>query len=161
MKHLPKHLRPRWRYVAIGLESWPETVIDRRMFQRELWFAAQNLLGDTGSAAIDARLLQFWFETGEGEAIVRTRRGQVSNLRAVMATIATINEQPLGVFVRGTSGTVRACEEKYIRGPRKHSEERYVAFAKAERTAVVRGDRFDVHLPDGFVGATALDISEI
>ena len=50
VKHLPKYLRPRWRYLAVELESWPDADVDRRSFQRELWFAAQNLLGDAGSA---------------------------------------------------------------------------------------------------------------
>ncbi|MFC6754912.1 ribonuclease P, partial [Halorubrum tibetense] len=36
MKHLPKHLRPRWRYLALGIEAWPDADVDRRAFQRAL-----------------------------------------------------------------------------------------------------------------------------
>ena len=49
MKHLPKHLQPRWRYLAVGIETLPEATIARGPFQRELWYAAQNLVGDVGS----------------------------------------------------------------------------------------------------------------
>jgi ribonuclease P/MRP protein subunit POP5 len=45
MKHLPKHLRPRWRYLGITVESWPDAEIDRESFQRNLWYSAGNLLG--------------------------------------------------------------------------------------------------------------------
>ena len=160
MKHLPKHLRPRWRYLAVGLESWPDADIDSRAFQRELWFAAQNLIGDAGSAALDGSVLHFRFEDGDGEAVIRARRGEVDALRAVLATLSTVDGHPLGVVVRGVSGTVRACEEKYIRGPQEGTEERTVAFAGADRPAVVRNDRVTVELSGGPVGATALDIRD-
>ena len=160
MKHLPKHLRPRWRYLAVGLESWPDADVDRRSFQRELWFAAQNLLGDAGSADLDGSVLSFRFESGVGEAVVRARRGEVERLRAVLATVDAVDGRPLGVAVRGVSGTVRACEEKYIGGPSEESAETTVAFAGADRDAVVRGDRVDVDGGGGRVGATALDVRE-
>jgi len=145
VKHLPKHLRPRWRYLAVGLESWPDTDLDRHAFQRALYDAAQDLLGDAVSAEIDASVLSFRFAEGDGEAVVRARRGEVDRLRAVLATIARVDGDPLGVYVRGVSGTVRACEEKYI---------------GADRDAVVRGDRVDVDVGGGRVGATALDVRE-
>lgn len=160
MKHLPKYIRPRWRYLAVGLESWPDAEIDRRSFQRELWFAAQNLLGDPGSADVDGTVLYFRFANGVGEAVVRARRGEPDRLRAALATIDEVDGWQLGVFVRGVSGTVRACEEKYIRRPREDFDERNVVFANADRPAIVRDDRVDVRLSDGFAGATALDIRD-
>jgi ribonuclease P/MRP protein subunit POP5 len=160
MKHLPKHLQPRWRYLAVELESWPEAALDRRAFQRELWFATQNLVGDAESAAIDGSVLGFAFENGDGHAVVRARRGEVETLRAALSTIDEVDGQPVGLFVRGVSGTIRACEEKYIRHPGEEFEERTVAFGGAERPAVVRGDRIDVEGSDGRVGATALDIRD-
>jgi len=67
MKHLPKHLRPRWRYLAVEIETWPDTEIDRRAFQRALWYAAGNLVGDSGSADADLTLLSFAHGEGEGK----------------------------------------------------------------------------------------------
>ena len=160
VKHLPKHLRPRWRYLAVEAESWVDAEIDRRAFQRELWFAAQNHIGDAGSAALDSSVLHFSFEDGDGEAVVRVRRGEVERLRAVLATVDSVGGHPVGLSVRGVSGTVRACEEKYIRRPQVQIEERSVAFAGTDRPAVVRNDRVDVDGPNGRVGATALDIRD-
>ncbi len=114
MKHLPKHLRPHWRYLAVDLRTPPETELDRRAFQRELWYAGQNLLGDPGSADADLTVMRFSFADGTGEAIVRVRHGEVEAGRAALACIDGIDGAPLGVRVRGVSGTIRAAEEKYL-----------------------------------------------
>ncbi len=113
MKHLPKHLRPRWRYLAISLESRPGSSIDRRAFQRELWYAGQNLLGDPGSADADLTVVRFRFGDGQGEAIVRVRHGMVTPARAAVACIDAVDRQPLGVLIAGVSGTIRAAESKF------------------------------------------------
>ncbi len=115
MKHLPKHLRPRWRYLAVGIETWPDAAIDRRAFQRELWYAGQNLLGDPGSAAADLTVVQFDFADGDGEAIVRVRHGETGPARAALACIDEIDGAAVGLRVRGISGTIRAAEEKHLR----------------------------------------------
>jgi len=157
MKHLPKHLRPRWRYLAVAIEAWPDADLDRRSFQRSLWFAAQNLLGDAGSADADLTVLQFDFGDGTGAAIVRARRGRADEARAALACVAEIEGDPVGVRVSGISGTVRACEEKYLRRGGQFSGERKVVFGDAQRSAVVRGERLDVRADGAFAGATELD----
>lgn len=158
MKHLPKHLQPRWRYLAVAIEGWPDTELDRGTFQRRLWYAAQNLLGDAVSAELDLRVIRFAFGDGDGHAVVRTRRGEVDRARAALACLDAVDGQELGISVTGVSGTVRACEEKYIRPHPETTEKSTVTLADAERTAVVRDDRYDVACDTGFVGATDLDI---
>ena len=158
MKHLPKHLRPHWRYLAVGIETWPDADIGRRAFQRALWYAAGNLLGDAGSADADLTLLSFSHDGGEGEAIVRARHGHVDDARAVIGCVSEIDDDPVGIRVRGISGTVRACEERYMRRAGGNSTQRDVAFEDAERSAVVRGDARDIRTESGYVGAAAFDI---
>ncbi|WP_324661742.1 Rpp14/Pop5 family protein [Haloarcula sediminis] len=158
MKHLPKHLQPRWRYLAVVIETWPDADLDRRALQREVWYATQNLLGDPGSAEADMTVLRFSHADGVGHAIVRVRRGHTDTARAALACLDTVDGAPVGLRVAGTSGTVRACEEKYIRGPAKGPEQRQVVFENRDRRAVARGGRVDVQTDDGFVGATDLDI---
>ncbi len=116
MKHLPKHLQPRWRYLAVELRGPPGAEFGRSTFQREVWFAAQNLVGDAGSAEADLSVLRFEFSDGSGHAVVRVRRGEVSRGRAVLACIADVDGDDLGLRVRGTSGTVRACVEDHLGG---------------------------------------------
>ncbi len=115
MRHLPKHLRPRWRYLAVGVETAGGDV-GRRAFQRELWYAAQNLLGDPGSADADLTVVRFRFSNGSGEALVRARRGEVGPARAAIACVDEVDGVAVGLHVRGVSGTIRAATETFLTG---------------------------------------------
>jgi ribonuclease P/MRP protein subunit POP5 len=172
MPTLPKHLRPRWRYLAVGIESWPDASLDRGTFQRHLWYAAQNLVGDVGSARSDLSVLGFAFDAPTGEAVVRARHGHVEEARAVLACLDEVQGDPLGLSVRGVGGTVRTCEdrycprlagggsdeERYLGRPGEATEERTVVFDGVERPAIVRGNRADVRTDDGYTGATRFDL---
>jgi ribonuclease P/MRP protein subunit POP5 len=157
MKHLPKHLRPRWRYLAVELEAQPDAGLARGDFQRSVWFAAQNLVGDAGSADADLRVVDFAFADGAGEALVRVRRGEVDRGRAALACVSEVHDDPVRVAVRGVSGTMRAAEEKYLSQTAEPSREASVAFAGRDCSAVARGDRLDLDCGDRWVGATRRD----
>jgi len=158
MKHLPKHLQPRWRYLAVGVETWHGVDLDRAAIQHALWGAARGLLGDLGSAQLDLTVLSADVSQGGGGFVVRTHRGESERARAVVASVTEVDGHEVGLRVRGTSGTVRACEEKYMRRRREGTDQRDVVFRDAERSASVRGDRVDVRTGDSFAGATTLDI---
>ncbi len=176
MKHLPKHLRPRWRYLGVEIESWMGTTLDRADFQQALRYAAGNLLGDPGSA--DAGLSVYGFDhdtaRGSGAAVVRVRRGYVSSARAALACVTRVSDEPVGLRVRGVSGTVQACRERYCpqleAATGETRQQRYlgragetvtqrdVAFDESDQHATIRGDACDVDTADDSVGATRLDI---
>ncbi|ESS12734.1 MAG: ribonuclease P protein subunit Rpp14 [uncultured archaeon A07HR60] len=176
MKHLPKHLRPRWRYLGVGIESWMGASINRSEFQRALWYAAGNLLGDTGSADADLSVYGFDHDasSGSGAAIVRVRRGHVDPARAAIACLARAGDDPVGVRVRGVSGTVQACKDKHCprlgEAPAEARQQRYlgraggivthrdVTFDGADRQAILCGDVCDIDSAGDPVGATKLDI---
>jgi ribonuclease P/MRP protein subunit POP5 len=158
MKHLPKHLRPRWRYLAVGIETWPDADCSRSDFQQAVWYAAGNLLGDPGSADADLRVLHFAFEDGAGEAVVRARRGEVGPARAALACVSEVNGHPVGLHVRGVSGTIRACEERYLGRRAGVRAERRVVFENDRRRGYVRDGNVDVAVSEGFTGATELDL---
>lgn len=157
MKHLPKHLQPRWRYLAVGVETRPDVRVGRDGFQQAVWAAARTLLGDPGSGALDLSVVRFRTRRGVAEAVVRTYRGEVERARAALACVDRVDGDPVGVSVRGVSGTVRACEERYMSARREQQTERTVVFESAERPATVRGERVDVRVDGEFVGATTLD----
>lgn len=157
MSRLPKHLRPRYRYLAVGLETWPDARIDRRAFQRAVWEATRGLVGAVGSARADPTVVRFEFGDGTGTAIVRVRRDAVTTGRGCIACIAAIDGHPVGLWIRGVAGTIRACEEKYIGERPEGVAERNVVFGDATRPAIVRDDRFDVGEDGAFTGAADLD----
>lgn len=110
---LPKHLRPRWRYVAVELETWPDAAVDRETFERTVGWAARRLLGDPGAA--DARLdvIDLAFADGGGRATLRVRHGEVEAARAALACVHAVDGHAVGVRVLGVSGTLRACRRRY------------------------------------------------
>ena len=99
----------------------------------------------------------FSYADGIGEAIVRARREETAAARAALACIDSVDSEPIGLVVRGISGTVRACEESYLRDRSPHSVEEPVAFADDQRPAIRRDDVAELSLPEGFVAATELD----
>jgi ribonuclease P/MRP protein subunit POP5 len=159
VKHLPKHLRPRWRYLAVAVETDSDHHLEGRDLQRALWEAARALLGDPGSADADLRVIRTHLDQGGGSVLVRVRRGEVERGRAALACVDRIDDRRVGLQVRGVSGTARAAEEKYMNGAtRLQSEERVVLDGVAHR-ATPRGDgRLDLHDGGRTVGATELDI---
>ena len=159
MKHLPKHLRPRRRYLGVAIESWPDAGFGKRDLQRECWYAAQNLLGDPGAADADLQVLEFSFEDGRGWAMVRVRREAVEAARAAFACVDSVDGAPVALEIVGVSGTIRACEERYKGRALIKGDKRNVAFADARRPGFVRGGRVDARLEDGFAGVTSLDTS--
>ncbi len=155
---LPKHLRPRWRYLALGLRSWPDVVLERAAVEAAFQRSARQLFGDAGEARTTIRLMHWSWTDGTGEAVVRTRREAVCRTRAAIACTAKIEDAPVGINVRGVSGTVRACEENYLGGGTEPKSEKTVDFEGAERPALARGRDVDVRVDDAFVGATRLDL---
>lgn len=158
VKHLPKHLRPRWRYVVVEIETWPDADFDERELQRSLWFSAQNLLGDAGSADAGLKIVRSDRWRSGGEAVVRVRRDAVEPARAALACVESVNGHPVGIAVRGVAGTIRAAEEKYIRGPPEHMREEQVVFDDGTYRAHLTDDLVDVDVAGSFVGATRLDL---
>jgi ribonuclease P/MRP protein subunit POP5 len=112
---LPKSRRPRWRYLGVGIETAPDAPLDRRTLQSAVWDAATALLGDPGSAAVDPTVVaaEFSPDEGRGTAIVRVHRAEVERGRAVLACVAAVDGHPVALRVRGVSGTMRACAERY------------------------------------------------
>jgi len=72
----PETPPPALAIPGVAIETWPDAAFGRRDFQRELWYAAQNLFGDAGSADLDMTVLRFDLTDGEGAAVVRTRRAR-------------------------------------------------------------------------------------
>ena len=158
MGSLPKHLQVRYRYLGVGIESWPDADISRDRFQQQLWYAAQNLLGDAAAAELALSVRAFEHRSGAGEAIVRTRRGTVDRARAALACLAAVDGAPVGLRVRGVSGTRRACEERYMHQSPQFVAQRAVVFGNSERSGTVRDGRVDIQTDDGVTGAATLEL---
>lgn len=158
MAHLPKHLRPRWRYLGIELESPGAASLDRRSFQQAVWDGARAMIGDVGSAELGLVVVRFEHTDGRGTAIIRVHRGTEETARAVLATVDTVGDTPIRSAIRGVSGTIRSCEENYLRIAREPLSHEVVALDSVESPAIVRSQTVDPTGDSTVLGATTLDI---
>jgi ribonuclease P/MRP protein subunit POP5 len=110
MKILPSSLREKKRYLAFRLLAEGDELFDRKALLDEVYYATQSLFGDTGSAEIGYRLMDFDGRRG----ILRVRLDSVELARAALATVHTSKGQRTVIIVAGVSGTIRAATEKYI-----------------------------------------------
>ncbi len=106
----PKSLRPRYRYIFVRMEHHPTRDISMDEFGKEIWFEAQNLVGDVGSAETDIELL----DTEEDIAIIKCRRGEVDRARSIVCCLDSIGDISIGFRVIGVSGTIKSGREKFI-----------------------------------------------
>lgn len=159
MPPIPKHLRPRWRYVAIEVETWLEAEVNRSTLQGALWEAARSLLGDIASASLGLDVLRYAFTNGMGVAIVRVRRGTVDQARAVIATIDQVDDTPVRLGIRGVSGSIKACEENYLGIDRQAVTHEIVTLDGVDMAATVCGEAVDLEVDTTTVGATNLDLT--
>jgi len=159
LKPLPKHLRPRYRYIVVSIESWPTAKFDKRTFQHALWASTSRLFGDTGANAADLFLIQFEFSNGSGWGIIRTRRDALSIARPSIACISKINEFPVGILIRGVSGTIKSCKEKYLSEPSEPLISGELLFDTKISPSFTRGHCIDIQTDTDFIGATHLDVT--
>ncbi|MFB6110726.1 MAG: Rpp14/Pop5 family protein [Halodesulfurarchaeum sp.] len=158
MRHLPKHLQPRYRYLAVEIETWADLRVSASSLQDAIRTAARTLLGDAGSAELDLRLIETEIGPGGGAAIVRVRRGAVDRARAALACVESIEDTPVRVGVRGVGGTIRAAEESYMGGPPEPTGSEDVEYGDRTGVARRRADRVDLTLEGTRVGATPQDL---
>lgn len=158
MRHLPKHLRPRYRYLAVEIETWPDADFGRHALQDAIWLEARTLLGDVSSAGVDPQVIEADFWTGGGSALVRVRRDATAQARAAIACVSSVAGQPVRVGVRGIGGTVNATDMKYRDGPPDATGTQSVSFRGETGRAVYRTDRVDIDMNGLFVGATPREL---
>ena len=159
MKPLPKHLRPRYRYIVVSIESWPTAKFDKRTFQHALWASTSRLFGDTGANAADLFLIQFEFSNGSGWGIIRTHRDALPIARPSIACISKINEFPVGILIRGVGGTIKSCQEKYLSEPSEPVHSGELLFDTKISPSFTRGHCIDIQTDTDFIGATHLDVT--
>lgn len=158
MSPIPKHLRPRWRYLAVAICTWTDRDLDRTSFEAAVQEAVRSLHGDIGCADADLRLFRFTYHVGRGQAVIRVRRDAVDVVRSALTCMDSINDTPVGLQIVGVSGTVRACEEKFLGSQGEAIEQRTVAFDGVEYSATVVGVEVDLQSDDGRIGAISLDL---
>ena len=108
MKVLPSSIRKKKRYVLF--EILYEGEIEKQQFIREMWRSAASLYGDAGVSKLDLWLTNFNGHQG----IVRCVYDKTEEVRALLAAINSINDEPAGIRVLKSSGTINTLKENFI-----------------------------------------------
>ncbi len=104
-------MRPKRRYLAV--EVIGSTRLDRKTFVSEIVRSHLRFAGEKGFQTSSPWVVSFNEEDQRG--IVRTLLAGLDDLRASLAMITTVDGEPVILRTLGVSGTIRACEDKFIR----------------------------------------------
>jgi ribonuclease P/MRP protein subunit POP5 len=98
------------RYLLVKLLA-EGTVSDNSLFQ-SVTESIVNLFGETGLSETAPRLIGYNEKKSIG--ILRCSRDSLEKLRAAIAMISRIDEEPVGVYVKAVSGTSKRLKSKIL-----------------------------------------------
>lgn len=118
MKRSQPSLRPRFRYLVAEVTA-PAGIPEEaflQAFRREV----RDLFGDSGAAAVDARV-DAWSPlrppgdrpgAWRARLLLRTVREETDGARAALAVLREVEGRPVAVRVLGLSGTLRGARRR-------------------------------------------------
>lgn len=95
----------RRRYLAIKIVC-PEKVSERDFFDA-IWMAILHLFGEYGASKTNLALIEF--NSKDGWAILRCSHETLENVKAAIASITKISQNPTCLHVMRVSGTIKSC----------------------------------------------------
>ena len=102
----------RRRYIAVQLET--ASGVDQREFMKNVWGAVTKLFGEYGASQTELVLIDY--DVVKGFAIIRARHTAMNMVRAALASITKIGDEPVAVHVLMVSGTLKALRKKVSMG---------------------------------------------
>lgn len=110
MKRSQPSLRPRRRYLVAELTA---AAVPQEAFAQALRREVRDLFGDSGAAAVDARVEEWSPLPGPGNqrshALLRVVRERADEARAALVVLREVEGRPVAVRVIGVSGTLRGA----------------------------------------------------
>jgi ribonuclease P/MRP protein subunit POP5 len=100
--------KTRARYLALIIDS--EGMFGSREFMSAVWDAVLRLYGEYGASRTGLALIDYDVE--KKLAILRTVHTTVDMVRAALASITKIRDEPVAIHVLTVSGTIKALSEK-------------------------------------------------
>ena len=100
--------KTRRRYLALAIDS--DEMFCSREFMSAVWDAVLRLYGENGASRTGLALIDY--DAAKKLAILRTVHTAVDMVRAALASITKIRDEPVAVHVLAVSGTIKALSEK-------------------------------------------------
>jgi len=100
-----------WRYIAFELVG--TGIFSEQDIVKAVTGANLRLYGEVGTSEENLWIIEFDSEKQRG--IIRCSHKAQQKVLAALTAITKINEQDVVINVRGVSGTIRKCKEKYLK----------------------------------------------
>lgn len=105
-------LRERHRYIAYEIIC--EQNIEYTDLSNAIWHSIMGLLGEKGCADAGVWIMRSAWDEKKRIGFIRCSHLAVEHVRAALALVNKINENPVIVRVLGVSGTIKAAKKKFL-----------------------------------------------
>ncbi|MEX2722232.1 MAG: Rpp14/Pop5 family protein [Candidatus Wukongarchaeota archaeon] len=99
------------RYLVFKVYTEKEPALDEEDIKQTLFNTARTLFGEAWMAKLDLQLINFNPSTLEG--ILKCGHKTVTETRAIIATITSLKKEPVSLYVKGVSGTLKRARKKF------------------------------------------------
>ncbi len=111
-QNLSPTLRERRRYIAFKLHC--AQPLQEADLNTAIWHSILNFLGELGTAEANAWILKGIYTPEKKIGLIRCGHTSVEHVRAALALISRIGDEPVVIEVLGISGTIKAARRKYL-----------------------------------------------
>ena len=105
-------LRERRRYLAFKVMSKEKIPVSD--IAGAIWHSVLNFLGELGTAQANVWLVKKVYDEKNQMGLIRCNHTSVEHVRAALALVHRIGDQPVVIKVLGISGTIKAAQKKYF-----------------------------------------------
>jgi ribonuclease P/MRP protein subunit POP5 len=105
-------LRFKKRYIAFEVIADKE--LDFQDLSNAIWNSALNFLGEKGVAESRMWVIKNIYKHEKKLGLIRCAHNHVEPVRAALAFVQAVNNQPVIVKVIGISGTIKAAKQKFF-----------------------------------------------
>jgi len=119
IKRLIPSLREKKRYVAFEVLSAKELSylsisIDAKQIQHAIWDTALSFLGERHVSKAGLFMLPNLYQSKIQRGIIRVNHTGVDDLKAVLALVQQIQNQPVSIKTVGVSGILKKATARYL-----------------------------------------------
>ena len=115
LKPLLPTLKEKKRYLAFEIISKTKIKAFSEV-SKAIWASALGFVGTKGSASLGIKLFMDKYNDNSQRGLIRVSHAGLDTLKASLALITKIEEQPVIVRSLGASGILAKAQKKYIGG---------------------------------------------
>ncbi len=104
-----KRTKRRYLLLQIVLAKGEEETLDPKTFLNAVWGAVTRLYGEHGASLTNLALVDY--DNEAKRAILRTNLATLEQVRASIASIATISDKQVAVHILAISGTIKSLHK--------------------------------------------------